>query len=151
MKSYDRLIAWLNDAYAMEQALTQVLERRVKDATSLPSLQQLDERHLAETRRHAALVAGCIEHLGGKTSGIKSALGTAVGTLQAPLTVLAADKLVKNCLADDAAEQFEVISYQAMADALVHHLPSVIAAHLPEASAATRAQLATPPSVTHEA
>ena len=177
MKSYDRLIAWLTDAYAMEQTRAQVLVCRVTDTLRLPALQHLEERHLAETRRHAALVAGCVARLGGTPSGITSARGMAAGTVQPPLTALATDTLVKHCLADYATEQFEVIAYQAlieaaaqlgetetvlvclgilaedqaMADALVHHLPSVIAVQVPACAAATRALLVPAPSVTHEA
>ena len=154
--SNDRVIAWLNDAYGMEKALVQVLEHRIKDAKDFPSVQQMDEQHLEETRRHVELVGGCIERLGEKPSSVKSAIGTMFGAMQAPMTGLAQDEVVKNCLTDYAAEQFEVISYralieaasqvgdtetvsvceqimredQAMADRIVLALPTVIGAHM---------------------
>jgi len=151
-----RVIAWLNDAYAMEKALVQVLEHRIKDAGDFPAVRQMDEQHLEETRRHVELVGECIERLGEQPSTVKSVIGTVFGAMQAPMTGLAQDEVVKNCLTDYAAEQFEVISYralieaamqvgdtqtvsvceqilredQAMADRIVLVLPTVIGAHL---------------------
>lgn len=159
--SNQRVIAWLNDAYAMEKALVQVLEHRIKDAKDFPAVQQMDEQHLEETRRHVELVGGCIERLGEQPSTVKSVIGTVFGAMQAPMTGLAQDEVVKNCLTDYAAEQFEVISYralieaatqigdletvsvcerimgedQAMADRIVLALPTVIGAHMGETGA----------------
>lgn len=152
----DRVIAWLNDAYAMEKALVQVLEHRIKDAKDFPRVRQMDERHLEETRHHVELVGGCIEQLGEQPSSVKSVMGTVFGAMQAPMTGFTQDEVVKNCLTDYAAEQFEVISYralieaasqvgdtetvsickqimredQAMADRIVLALPTIIGAHM---------------------
>ena len=114
MNSKDLVIAWLNDAHAMENALIQVLEHRVKDAKDYPAVQAMDQQHLEETRRHAEEVKGCIERLGGKVSTPKSVLGTVFGAAQAPMTGLARDEIVKNALVDFAAENFEVASYRAL-------------------------------------
>ncbi len=114
MKPDDLVVAWLNDALGMENALIQVLEHRVDDAKDYPSVQAMDRQHLEETRRHAELVRGCIERLGESPSAVKSGVGTVFGTLQAPLTGLARDEIVKNCLTDFAAENFEVASYRAL-------------------------------------
>jgi ferritin-like metal-binding protein YciE len=140
----------------MEKALVQVLQHRIKDAADYPELRRMDEQHLEETRHHVELVAGCIERLGEKPSTVKSVIGTLFGTLQAPMTGLAKDEIVKNCLIDYAAEQFEVVSYQAlieaarqagdsetavvcqqimledqmMADRIIRSLPGVVADHV---------------------
>ena len=152
MNRTDLVIAWLNDAHAMENALVQVLEHRVKDAKDYPWVQTKDQEHLEQTRRHAEMVKGCIERLGQRPSAVKSVLGTVFGQLQAPMTGLARDEIVKNFLIDHAAERFEVASYQAliaaaaevgdqqtastceqilredqaMADWLVEHLPRIV-------------------------
>ncbi len=114
MNTKDLVIAWLNDAHAMENALVQVLEHRVNDAKEYPAIQAMDQQHLEETRRHAEQVKGCIERLGGNVSGVKSMVGTLFGTMQAPMTGLARDEMVKNALVDFAAENFEVASYRAL-------------------------------------
>jgi len=114
MDKRELVIAWLNDAHAMENALVQVLEHRVKDAKDYPWVQAKDQEHLEQTRRHAELVKGCIERLGGQTSAVKSVMGTVFGAMQAPMTGLARDEVVKNFLVDYAAENFEVASYRAL-------------------------------------
>lgn len=114
MTGKELVIAWLNDAHAMEKALVQVLEHRVKDAEGYPETQAMDQQHLEETKRHADLVKGCIEQLGGNVSMVKSVLGTMFGAAQAPMTGFARDEIVKNALMDYAAEHFEVASYQAL-------------------------------------
>lgn len=150
------VIAWLNDALAMENALAVVLQHRIKDAKGFPAVEQLDRQHLAETLEHAARVKQCIARLGAKPSTVKSLFGTIFGAMQAPMTGLAKDEVVKNCLVDHAAEQFEVASYaaliaaaneigdtetaticeqnrredEAMAAKLMAGLPAVVAAHM---------------------
>jgi ferritin-like metal-binding protein YciE len=117
MDKKELTIAWLNDAHAMELALIKVLEHRIEDAKEFPAIQAMDEQHLEETKRHAELVKGCIERLGERPSTAKSIMGTMFGAMQAPMTGLARDEIVKNCLVDYAAENFEVASYRALIDA----------------------------------
>jgi ferritin-like metal-binding protein YciE len=152
----DLVLAWLNDALAMENALAVVLKHRISDAKGFPAVEAMDRQHLAETLNHADLVKQCIARLGSKPSMAKSLFGTIFGAVQAPMTAFAKDEVVKNCLIDHAAEQFEVASYaaliaaaneigdpeiarmceqnmredQAMADRIMAGLPAVVAAHL---------------------
>jgi ferritin-like metal-binding protein YciE len=114
MAHQEMMLAWLNDAYAMEQSLANTLEQRIKEAKDHPNIRARDEQHLEETRRHAELVKGCIERLGGKPSALKAGMSSVMGKVQGMSTALAKDTLVKNCLADYGAEQFEVASYSAL-------------------------------------
>jgi ferritin-like metal-binding protein YciE len=114
MAHQEMYMAWLNDAYAMEVSLVNTLEQRIKEAKDHPLIRVRDEQHLEETRRHAELVKGCIERLGGKPSNLKAGMSTVMGKVQGLSTAVARDTLVKNCLADYGAEQFEVASYTAL-------------------------------------
>jgi ferritin-like metal-binding protein YciE len=114
MADQELLVAWLKDAYAMEQALIRTLEHRVKDAKDYPHVQARDQQHLEETRRHADLVKQCVERLGSDTSALKTGMANIMGTMTALSTGAAKDELVKNCLADYAAEPFEVACYTAL-------------------------------------
>src|SRR4051812_39792191 len=98
------LIAWLNDAYAMERAQIPVLENHAKDAAKFPEVRARDEQHLAETRRHVELVEECITQLGHKPSQSKGVLGRMMGSVQSVMTGAAEDELVKNFLQDFASE-----------------------------------------------
>jgi ferritin-like metal-binding protein YciE len=108
------LIRWLNDAYAMERSLEEVLKRHATDAAGAPDVQDRIMDHLTETRNHARTVSDCIESLGGSVSKAKSALSSVTGMAQGMLNRPASDTMVKNALADYAAEQFEIASYQAL-------------------------------------
>lgn len=114
MTEKDLVIAWLNDAHGMENALIQVLEHQIKDAKDYPQVQGKLEQHLEQTRRHAELVKGCVERLGSSTSAVKTGMASLFGQMQALSTGPAKDELVKNALADYAAENFEVASYTAL-------------------------------------
>ena len=114
MTGKDLVIAWLNDAHGMENALIQILEHQIKDAKDYPQVQTKLEEHLEQTRRHADLVKGCVENLGSHTSTVKSGMASLFGQMQALSTGPAKDELVKNALADYAAENFEVASYTAL-------------------------------------
>lgn len=115
MKRRETLLAWLNDAHAMELALIPVLENHAKDADKhFPEVAAADRRHLKETRRHAELVRGCIERLGEKPSTAKSLLGQVLGAGQSVATGMFRDEVVKNFLSDFAAENFEIASYRAL-------------------------------------
>jgi ferritin-like metal-binding protein YciE len=114
MAHKEMFMAWLKDAYAMEIALTETLERRVDSAEGHPQLQQRDKQHLEETRRHAEMVKSRIEALGEETSSIKSGMSKLSGMIQGMGTKATGDTLVKNSIADYASEHFEIASYRAL-------------------------------------
>jgi ferritin-like metal-binding protein YciE len=110
----ETLISWLNDAYALERSLVEVLENHAKDASDHPQLAQRISQHLEETKMHAERVKDCVERLGGSTSTMKTAMGKVTGFFQGMSTGAAPDELVKNALSDYAAEHFEIASYRAL-------------------------------------
>lgn len=114
MAHTEMVIAWLNDAYGMEQSITHVLENHAKDAQEHPQLQNGIQQHLEATKRHADLVKQQIERLGGSTSTVKSAMSNLMGMGQSVSTGMAKDELVKNALADYATEHMEIASYRAL-------------------------------------
>lgn len=112
------IVSWLNDAYAMEQSLVNTLEGHAKDAKDYPRVQSVIERHVEATKRHADLVQQCVERLGGDTSALKAGMAKMMGAVQgAGSNIVGAkeqDTLVKNALAEDASEHFEIASYTAL-------------------------------------
>jgi ferritin-like metal-binding protein YciE len=114
MAHQDSFLAWLNDAYGMETSLVQVLQNHAKDAQDHPQMQARIQEHLDKTRQHAELVKGCIERLGGSTSALKTGMANLTGMMQGLTIGAAEDELVKNGIADYAAEHFEIASYQAL-------------------------------------
>src|SRR5438552_2597268 len=114
MMMKETMIAWLNDAYAMETALIPILKNHASDAREDPTAQQRIESHLEQTRRHAELVKGCVERLGGTTSAAKTGLAAMFGAIQSVSTGIFSDQLVKNALVDYATEHFEIACYRAL-------------------------------------
>ncbi|PRX50331.1 ferritin-like metal-binding protein YciE [Prauserella shujinwangii] len=118
MSHREQVINWLNDAYAMEQALEETLQRHAQDAQGEnEEVQTRIERHIEETRGQAQIVRECIEALGGQVSGVKSAFATMFGAMQGQASRPAGDTMVKNAIADYAAEHFEIATYRALIDA----------------------------------
>jgi ferritin-like metal-binding protein YciE len=110
----DTLIGWLNDAYAMEKGLVQVLENHANDVKDRPEMYRKIAEHLEKTKMHAERVRDCVERLGGSTSTVKTAMGSVSGFLQGRSTGASPDELVKNALADYASEHLEIASYRAL-------------------------------------
>lgn len=113
--SRETLISWLNDAYAMEKGLVQVLENHADDVKDHnPEAYRKIVEHLEKTKLHADRVEQCVARLGGDTSTFKSAMGQVSGFFQGRSTGAAPDELVKNALADYASEHFEIACYRAL-------------------------------------
>jgi ferritin-like metal-binding protein YciE len=108
------IIAWLNDAHAMEQGIAQVLENHAASAADHPRMQAMLQQHLEETRRHADLVKVCVERLGGDTSGIKTGMASVMGAIQGMSTKVAKDEPIKNILHDYGTEHFEMACYTSL-------------------------------------
>jgi len=114
----EQLIAWLNDAYAMEQGLIPVLQKHASNAQhTMPAAAARMQQHIAETNTHAARVEQCLRVLGATPSTAKSTLSQMLGTVQGITTGISRDAPVRNTLADYSAEQLEVACYRALVTA----------------------------------
>jgi ferritin-like metal-binding protein YciE len=115
MTQTEQLISWLNSAHAMEQSMAKVLENHAKDAKEVPEMHARITEHVEETRGHARRVEECLAILGEKPSGVKSAMGSAMGMVQGAASSMFHDEIVKNVLADYSAEHFEIACYTSLA------------------------------------
>lgn len=113
----DQILAWLNDAYAMEKAIEEVLERQVNDASDYPDVQSKLQEHLEVTRDQAERVKGLVENSGGSISTVKTVLANMFGMQQGMMNRPFQDTLLKDAIADFAVEHFEIASYRALIDA----------------------------------
>ena len=108
------LVAWLNDAHAMEKGIVEALEAQVKVAEDHPVVQSGIQRHLDETRRHAELVEQCLDELGERPSALKSGVAAAGARVHSLMMGSAEDDLVKSALNDYATEHMEIASCRAL-------------------------------------
>jgi ferritin-like metal-binding protein YciE len=114
MTNTDRLTTWLNDAYAMEEGLVQILETHARRAENLPAVSARIKEHAQETRQQAARVRRCLELLGSAPGSIRATLSSLIGAVEGASTAIFIDELVKNALADYASEHFEIACYTAL-------------------------------------
>lgn len=117
----ERMIAWLNDAYVMENKLVEVLKEHASQAEEHPFVRDKILEHCEETKHHASLVQTCIEQLGGDVASLKSSVAKVMGTMEGLTTVTAEDRLIKNAIAEYSSEYMEIGVYTALiaaADAL---------------------------------
>jgi ferritin-like metal-binding protein YciE len=108
----ERLMQWLRDAHAMEEQAETSLAAQARRLENYPDLRTRIERHLEETRGHAATLAAAIERRGGGTSGVKDMTGKTVATFQNLVTMFAGDEVMKGCLANYTLEHMEIASYK---------------------------------------
>lgn len=110
----DLMVAWLNDAYAMENALIPILENHARDAEKHPRVRSRIEQHVEETKKHAETVEACLDRMGEMPSITKTTMGDIFGAMQAPATGPFQDEEVKNGLMDYATENFEIAAYRSL-------------------------------------
>ena len=108
------VLSWLKDAHALEVGAVPTLTAHAAAAQAYPEVQAKLNEHLDATRRHAELIEGCIERLGGQPSAVKELAGSVMGKVAGVANLPAQDTVVKNALGDYAAENFEIASYTSL-------------------------------------
>jgi ferritin-like metal-binding protein YciE len=109
-----QLVAWLDDAHAMERGLVPILRNQVSHFERMPHVAARLLEHIEETEAHADRVRRCLLLLDANPSTVKSSMSSVMGTIEGASTALFADQVVKDALADYGAEQFEVGCYTAL-------------------------------------
>ncbi|HYE88665.1 MAG TPA: DUF892 family protein [Vicinamibacterales bacterium] len=110
----EQLVAWLDDAHAMESGLIGILQAHASHFSGHPAAVSRIQQHIVETQQHALRLEQCLSLLGQRPSGVKSTLSSVMGSLEGATTAIFQDRLVKDVLADYASEQFEVGCYTAL-------------------------------------
>src|SRR5688500_14592041 len=114
----DQLVAWLDDAHAMENGLIPILQNHAAHfGDRMPAAARRIEQHIVETQQHVQRLQDCLRLLDATPSGVKSTLSSLIGSVEGATTAIFRDQLVKDALADYASEQFEVGCYTALVSA----------------------------------
>lgn len=107
----DKLVSYIQDMYALEDELVQVLTQHAQEAADFPAVQQHIQQHLEETQQHRQRMKDALATYGKTPNGVKSALGNIMGKLQGAFSGAKADKLAMNSRDEYVAENFEIASY----------------------------------------
>jgi ferritin-like metal-binding protein YciE len=105
------LVKCLEDIYALESHLVQMLNDHAKDAQQEPTIRQKIEQHVRETELHRDRVEQRLNALGGSKPGFKATLSNVMGQVLGAAAGGRANPLAKNACDEYAAEQLEIASY----------------------------------------
>ncbi|WP_149193793.1 ferritin-like domain-containing protein [Luteimonas suaedae] len=114
MSNRERLLKWLQDAYAMEQEAETMMKSMAGRLKHYPELEARIEAHIAETQQQAEEVKGCIERLDGSTPKAKSAAASVMASVQALGNAMMSDEVVKGVGICYGFEHMEAVSYRAL-------------------------------------
>jgi ferritin-like metal-binding protein YciE len=123
-KAQHKIVQYLNEAHAHEAALVRVLQSQIA-MTPRGAYRSAVERHLEETRGHAARIEQRLQELGGAVNPANALFGlaeTLIGQMIAlsktPLDLLRGtggeEKVLKNAKDSAAAEALEIATYLAI-------------------------------------
>jgi ferritin-like metal-binding protein YciE len=110
----ERLLKWLQDAYAMEQEANTMLTATAGRLEHYPELKARIEQHIAETRDQSDQVKRCIELLDGSIPTIKGAVASVMATVHAAGNSMMSDEVAKSLGISYAFEHMEIASYRAL-------------------------------------
>jgi ferritin-like metal-binding protein YciE len=124
MNSTQKILQYLNEAHATEQALTRTLQAHTAMTPRGRYRTDLD-RHLRETKSHAKAIRERLEELGQRRSMLQvgmgaaqSMLGQALALSKGPFDLLRGasgeEKLLKNAKDESATEALEIATYRAL-------------------------------------
>ncbi|HYD30898.1 MAG TPA: ferritin-like domain-containing protein [Azospirillaceae bacterium] len=113
----DNLLAWLKDAYAMEQQAIEILEKQPPMLNDYPDMQAKVRDHIEQTRSQAERLRTCLQRHGTDTSALKTGMAQLTGNVTAMMGSMSSDAVVKQAIADYAFENFEIANYRALISA----------------------------------
>jgi ferritin-like metal-binding protein YciE len=111
--SRENLAEWLRDARTMEDLAIETLEKQASRLDQYPELQARLREHLAETRRQAEKLDGCMQRLGAAAVATSPRAGRLPGGDQIA-ALLGGGPVVQNGITDYAFEHFEIATYRTL-------------------------------------
>ena len=111
-KLRDKLIMYIEDAYAMENQIVETLEKQVKETQKFPDIQARIQQHLDATREHRTRMEERLAFYNKKPSAVKGALSNVMGNVVGALASTRADTLAKNARDDYVTEHLEIAAYE---------------------------------------
>jgi ferritin-like metal-binding protein YciE len=110
-KLEEKLITYLQDAYAMENQIVETLEKQVAQTEKVPHVQLRVKEHLEATRQHRARMEQRLNAYGKQPSPVKGAMSTVMGNTMGILGGARPDSLAMTSRDDYTVEHFEIGTY----------------------------------------
>ncbi|HLG80924.1 MAG TPA: ferritin-like domain-containing protein [Bradyrhizobium sp.] len=113
-KARDIFIVGLRNAHAMEIQARELMERQSERLDEYPEVKARISAHLQETNEQLKRLEQCLEACGESTSSMKDTAQSMAANLQAMAHSMAGDEILKNTLANNAFENFEIAAYKSL-------------------------------------
>jgi len=113
-KRSDRLLKWLQDAYAMEQEAETMMKAMAMRIEHYPDLAARIRQHVEETQQQSESLKGCIESLGGSVPTAKGIFGSLAAMVHAAGNSMMEDEVVKGIGLSFGFENTEIATYRAL-------------------------------------
>lgn len=107
----DKLVTYIQDAYAIENQIVDVLEKHIDDAKGFPDIQAMISRHLEETKQHRQRMEERLSAYNEKPSAVKGAASSLMGSLLGAVSGGRTDTLAKNTRDEYVTEHMEIAAY----------------------------------------
>jgi len=108
----EKLVAWLQDAYAVEQHVQRTLQSYAATVKDYPEISAGITGHIAQTQRHSGRLEGCLKSLGRAHSEFESIVAKFLSVGQAATTSFLKDAVLSGCAAAYTLEHLEVATYR---------------------------------------
>lgn len=111
-KLRDKLITYIEDAYAMENQIVETLEKQVKETQKFPDIQARIQQHLDATREHRTRMEERLAFYSKKPSAVKGAITNVMGNVVGALGTTRRDTLAMTARDDYMTEHMEIAAYE---------------------------------------
>jgi ferritin-like metal-binding protein YciE len=98
----------------MEIQARELMERQSERLDEYPEVKARISAHLQETNEQLKRLEQCLEACGESTSSMKDTAQSMAANLQAMAHSMAGDEILKNTLANNAFENFEIAAYKSL-------------------------------------
>jgi ferritin-like metal-binding protein YciE len=110
-KPQEKLVDYIEDAYAMEHQIVEVLQKQVNQTKDFPNVQTRIREHLAATEQHQQRMESRLKAYNKTPSGLKSAISNLMGNIAGMLAGARSDALAMTARDDYMIEHMEIASY----------------------------------------
>lgn len=110
----ERLLKWLQDAYAMEQEAGTMMKAMASRIQNYPQLAARVAQHARETQQQADSLRECIHSLGGSVPTAKGLFASLTAAMHAAGNSLMEDEVIKGIGLSFGFENTEIATYRAL-------------------------------------
>jgi ferritin-like metal-binding protein YciE len=110
----NRLVEWLDEAYAMELQGLPVLRNHATRSGGRPDAQARIEAHIDQTVNHLERVRQALQGLGNTPSTLRTGLALVMGAGEKMPGGILSDESLRDAIIGYTTEQFEVAAYTAL-------------------------------------